>query len=257
MLKIGDMEYANVYPLFYHLKKRGDLKFVPGVPSYLNKIIREGGIDVAPCSSIEFARNAELYKIIPDISISCINEVKSVILFSEVPLIELSGKKIFLTSESNTSIVLLKILLSEFYPVNVGWTCYKEESSAHLLIGDSALREYYYGDAPYKYDLGQLWYEATGLPFVFALWIARKDSPQDELKQFTSILSEIKNGEANNHRALLEFYTEHGFTDEQMHDYWHTINYDLTEKHLEGLKMYFELAKKIGEIKEVPKLTFV
>jgi len=89
MLRIGEIQYANVYPIFYYLKKvpSQDFKFVRGVPSYLNKMLMEGCLDTSALSSITYARFQEHSLIIPEISISSIGKVKSVMLFSNLPRI--------------------------------------------------------------------------------------------------------------------------------------------------------------------------
>lgn len=257
MLNIGDMSFANVYPLVHFLKKRDDLRFVSGVPSFLNTALREGGVDVSPSSSIEYARFPERYYILPDLSISSIGEVKSVVLFSQLPMEQLHERRIALTSESNTSVVLLRILLERFSGVSSRYVPHNEEADAKLLIGDSALKEYYADTAPFRYDLGEWWMRVTGLPFVFALWIARKDADRHELIRFANDLLAIKTGEATNHQALLDAYELKGFTREQMHDYWHTINYDLSEKHVAGLRLFYRYASEMGECPSVPDLDFL
>jgi chorismate dehydratase len=258
LLKIGEMDYANVYPLFYYLKSLKGLNFVKGVPSVLNKMIREGGLDIAPCSSIEFGKNSESYKIIPNISISCISDVKSVMLYSNLPVEKLNNKKIFLTGESSTSIVLFKILTAYFYNINVNFTNNQKDSSAAVLIGDKALYHYYNDKYPYKYDLGRAWYEMTSLPFVFGLWIINTNLKinEDELNRFIKKLLDIKQDSKKNLAALIEHYSFKGLTPYQIIDYWETINYDLTDEHIQGLNLFYEYAKMIGEIKKIPKLNF-
>jgi len=259
MLSIGQIDYANVYPIFFQLRKMDKYKLVKGVPSYLNSAIREGGIDAAFCSCIEYARYPENYYVIPNISISCIDKVKSVMLFSSLPIEELEGVEIFLTGESGTSVVLCEILLKERYGINPTFTKDNENASARVLIGDKALFETYNGDSKFVYDLGTLWEEFTGLPFVFALWIVRKDTvdaKRAEVAEFVQTLDEIKNDSKKNLAALLDHYTVKGLTNYQIIDYWEIINYDLSDNHIQGLLKFFSLAKKIGRIKKVPALEF-
>jgi chorismate dehydratase len=259
MLKIGQIDYANVYPIFHHLEKEDKYKFVKGVPSFLNSAIREGVIDVAFCSCIEYARNPEQYYVIPNISISCLNEVKSVMLFSDRQIEELAGVEIYLTGESGTSVVLFEILMREKYGISPVFTRDNTEASAKVLIGDKALFGYYNGDYKYVYDLGKLWKEFTGLPFVFALWIIRKDKADkshNEVAEFISTLIKIKNDSKKNLAALLDHYTFKGLTSYQIIDYWEIINYDLSDAHIQGLLKFYSYAKKIGRIKEVPAMQF-
>ncbi len=258
MLKIGEIDYANVYPLFYYLKQHSEFEFIKGVPSVLNKMIRESCLDISPCSSIEFARNFDDYSIVPGISISSIKEVKSVLLFSKLLVEELNGAKIFLTGESSTSVVLFKILSKYKYNLNISFTNNPEESSASVLIGDKALFEYYGNNFSYKYDLGKEWYEFTGYPFVYALWIInnKNHATKKDIRDFIEKLSEIKKNSKKNLAALIEHYTFKGLTPYQILDYWDTINYDLTDLHIQGLLKFYKLAYEIGEIRQIPPLNF-
>jgi chorismate dehydratase len=259
MLNIGQIEYANVYPIFYHLAKLEKYKLVKGVPSFLNTAIREGGVDAGFCSCIEYARYPEKYYVIPNISISGLKEVKSVMLFSDVPIEELGGTEIYLTGESGTSVVLFEILMRERYGINPVFTRDNKNAKASVLIGDKALFGTYNGGSAYVYDLCSLWQEFTGLPFVFALWIVRKDTvnaKHEEVSEFVDTLQEIKGDSKKNLAALLDHYTFKGLSSYQILDYWEIINYDLSDSHIQGLLKYFSLAKKIGRIKKVPALEF-
>jgi chorismate dehydratase len=258
MLRIGEIDYANVYPLFYYLKKYDDFEFIKGVPSVLNKMLRESCLDISPCSSIEFARNFEDYSIVPGISISSLKEVKSVLLFSNLPIDNLNGKKIFLTGESSTSVILFKILIKKKYKMKIHFTNNIDESEGVVLIGDKALFEYYKNNYEYKYDLGKEWFEFTGFPFVFALWIINNKNLSNKNKILTFIenLTKIKNNSKKNLAALIDHYTFKGLTSYQILDYWETINYDLTDLHIQGLLKFYKYAFEIGEIRKIPPLKF-
>lgn len=257
-MRIGEIDYANVYPLFHYLRNIPGLNFIKGVPSVLNKMIRESGLDIAPCSSIEFAKNSESYAVVPDISISCIGDVKSVMLYSDVPVEKLNNKKIFLTGESSTSVILFKILTNNFYNIKTGFTNDMEYADGSVLIGDKALYHYYSDKYKYKYDLGKAWFDMTGLPFVFALWIMNVDSNISDIKmrKFINQLSSIKNNSKKNLAALIEHYSFRGLTPYQIIDYWETINYDLSDKHIQGLQLFYKLANELGELRKVPSLRF-
>jgi chorismate dehydratase len=259
MLVIGQIDYANVYPIFHQLNKYSEYKFVKGVPSFLNTALREGVIDLSPCSSIEYAKSSDDYILIPGISISSTTEVKSVMLYSSVPIDELGNKKVYLTAESGTSVVLVKILFNEVYGFQPEFTDTLEGSDAKVLIGDKALFELYNGENNFVYDLCTLWNKFTGLPFVFALWTARKDAAElkrAEFEVFTSQLEIIKKDSKSNLAALLDHYSMKGLTSYQIIDYWETMDYNLSDKHVQGLLLFYRYAKKYGAIKEVPAINF-
>ncbi len=116
MLRIGRIDYANCTPIFHGLQELAtgeEYQFIGGVPSRLNALLAAGEIDACPSSSIEYALHPERYLILPDISISSIGAVGSVLLFSRIPIEDLHGQTILLSSESATSVNLLRILVKK------------------------------------------------------------------------------------------------------------------------------------------------
>jgi chorismate dehydratase len=172
---------------------------------------------------------------------------------------ELRWKKVYLTGESSTSVVLFRILINEMYGFQPEFTDREEEASARVLIGDRALFELYNGQNVHVYDLCTLWNSHTGLPFVFALWIVRKETAEKkraELEDFVVKLADIKKDSKHNLAALLDYYTFKGLTSYQIIDYWETISYDLTDRHVQGLLKFYSYAHKYGVLKEVPPINF-
>lgn len=269
MLKIGRIEYANCTPLFRILKEqfpRDGYEFVSGVPAELNRMLLAGEIDVCPSSSIEYAYHPERYRILPDLSITSIGPVASVLLFSRVPVGELDGRKVLLSSESATSVNLLKILLGQRFGCSCtyevarpGVTNYGDEAAAILLIGDSALRRSIDDSGKYVYDLGELWYRWTGLPFVFALWLCRNEAAGlPELKRLQRQLILAK----ERARLQLEQIAQSAMEVEWMGSdrllaYWRdNISYDLDEQALAGLQLYFFKCVECGLLESAPSLHF-
>ena len=268
MLRIGEINYLNCTPLFTSLRsgfQDNGYMFVSGHPSELNAKLRGGEVDLCPSSSIEYAQNPNLYRILPDLSISSKGPVKSVQLFSQLPIDSLDGVSIGLTGESETSVILLKILLAfkysfanSYYRVEDSDQGFPSGHDALLLIGDRALIEASKKTAGYVYDLGELWYEFTGLPFVFALWLVREDalirtaeavhllherlvcSKQKTLESLPEIAATLKQTIWTNSSFLI--------------NYWRIISYDLTEGHIEGLKLFYRYAAECGFIESEPPL---
>ncbi|MRR37088.1 futalosine synthase, partial [bacterium] len=200
-LTIGHIEYSNCTPIFSALQGSMDCSgycFVRGVPSHLNRLLATGEIDVCPSSSIEYGKYPDRYFILPDLSISAVGPVKSVLLFSRVPLERLDGATIGMTTESDTSVNLLRIILSTFQ----GFTNTFERTGlplaealrsypALLLIGDRALKGALEGGEYHVYDLGELWYRATGLPFVFALWLVRREAVERKPREVARLAADF------------------------------------------------------------------
>lgn len=190
--RLGIVSYTNVAPLHYRLEPWEDATFVRGVPTELNRQLLDGDIDLTLVSSVEFLRYRDRLRALPDFSIATLGPVYSVMLFHWEPWEALAGKKIALTTDSATSVELLRVLLreagigAEFVPLEPDLDRMLTECDAALLIGDAALREAVAkrevsGKKPFITDLGKAWYDLTKLPFTFAVWASRKDNPPSDL----------------------------------------------------------------------------
>ena len=190
--RLGIVSYTNVAPLHWGLEPWVGAFFVRGVPTELNRQLLAGEIDLTLVSSIEFLRHRDVLRALPDFSIATLGPVYSVTLFHWEPWTALSGKKIALTTDSATSVELLKALLREsgidadFVPMTPDLDAMLSSYDAALLIGDTALCEAVAkrpvnGRKPLITDLGSAWYDLTKLPFTFAVWASRKDRPPSEL----------------------------------------------------------------------------
>lgn len=271
-LRIGQIDYANCFPVFSALRNRFDCsgyRFIRGTPAELNRMLQCGDIDLCPSSSIAYARSAQTYRLIPELSISSEGPVKSVILFSSIPLENLDGMPVGLTIESETSIALLTIILKKYYrfrntyvrvaiddSFDVGSSC-----PAVLIIGDTALRWSQCRDDLYQYDLGELWLSLTGLPFVFALWMIRDEvvvEMPEETARIRDQLLDAKQTAVATLEALASRCSEYAwFGQDAILDYWETISYDLTPRHIEGVKNFFRAASDVGILAREPALRFL
>lgn len=271
MLKIGLIEYANCVPIFSALKDNfdcGDYDFIGGVPAVLNKKLSEGGVDVSPSSSIEYGKSFEKYYILPDLSISSIGAVKSVLLFSRIPIEQLDGLSIGLTTESDTSVALLKIILSKFHGFSntfVRTTLPLDEALDHfpamLMIGDLALKGAATVKDAFVYDLGELWRAFTGLPFVFALWIVRREAVENNRNEVISLCKDLLAAKSIAYGSLGEIAAKSREAQwmgvEGLVDYWRCLSYDLTPLHMEGLRTFFFHAVEIGVLERTPEFKVV
>ena len=160
MVRLGRISYVNMAPVFYRLD--AEVEEIQGVPTELNRRVLAGELDIAPISSIEYARHADSLRLLPRLCVSSEGAVDSIQLVTRMSLGRV--RSVAVTPESATSVVLTKVLLPEASHVPLG-----EEADAKLLIGDAALKSAFEDPTPH-YDLGRLWLERTGLPMVFAVW---------------------------------------------------------------------------------------
>jgi chorismate dehydratase len=194
MLKVGIIDYINTYPLlggFLTGNVEAEVRFISGVPSVLNRLLREGKSDLSFVSTLEYLNHRERYTLLPGYCIAGNHKLRSVNLYTKHPLSELDEKRIALTSDSQASVALLKLLCHHYWKVSPEFVSGVEDPSASqheafLLIGDQALkRDRFPGYI--TVDLAQAWYYATGLPFVFAVLAARNETIEhagDEVLEF-------------------------------------------------------------------------
>lgn len=266
-LTVGHITYLNCVPFFHRLPATGfSGQVVSGVPSHLNRLLAAGQLDVSPSSSFEYAEHWRNYLLFPDLSISSCGPVRSVLLLSSRPISELHGAEIAVTGESATSVRLLQVLLKEFFGfaevpcriADAGQAAPGQEG-AILLIGDRALRAAASGGAPYMADLGELWYRHTGLPFVFALWIVRRQAmgeKGDAVRLLHKQLQQCLHDNVANLPVLAQNQDSDWLSQAQMVDYWRTISYELTAEHLRGLRLFYQLCVKHRLLAEEPELHF-
>jgi len=269
-LRVGRIPYANLLPIFHGLATGdvpGGVSFVDGHPSELNRKLRNGDLDLAPSSSIEYAVHPDRYLLCPDISISSWRSVMSVLLLSNGPLRRLPTDPISVTGSSDTSITLLEILLRESLgrtnllvrtelPAREALRSYP----AHLAIGDEAIRAAVDGVAPHVTDLGEWWRRETGKPFVFALWIASRSAWEDRrepLSRFSAALLDAKRAAQASIRRGESPWGGPDWIPSSFRDaYWRCLSYDLGAE-AEGLSLFYDLAAKIGRIPAAPPLRFL
>jgi len=277
LLKIGKIPYANLFPIFYMLQKECDCsgyEFIEGVPSVLNRMLRNDEIDISPSSSIEYLRNKNKYTLIEGHSISSKGPVGSILLLSKRLIEELEGKTILVSSQSETSVALLDIILKKFYTVECSLSPTDESldflinnAEAFLSIGDDALKAAKTvtsnselrtpnSELIYIYDLGDLWYKNTTLPFVFALWIARRDCRIGKAELLNSFIRDLHKAKelalqnldkiAQALRPLLLSLHSLNLTEEEIISFWKGISYDFTEEHEKGLELFRKYSGELG-----------
>lgn len=270
LLRVGRIPYANLHPIFHALDMRpppAAVRFVEGTPAALNRKLRAGRLDLSPSSSIEYATAPGRYLLCPDISVASRRKVMSVVLLSRDPLRRLPDGPIAVTASSDTSVVLLDILLREslgkrrrFVRTSAPPAADLSRYPAVLAIGDEAIRAVLDGTAPHVTDLGAWWRRETGLPFVFALWIvsaASLPAKGEAIRSFARALLAAK----RQARAWIRAATPADIGPAWIPPafraaYWRNLSYDLGRE-ADGLRLFFRLARRIGRIPAVPRIRFL
>ena len=245
MLKVGKIDYLNLYPVFQHLSRCNFCKFISAEPSKLNKMLYNGEIDISPSSSFEYLKNRKIYNLIDNFSISSRRKVLSVIFFSKKKLEDIDENiVVYLSPASASSNSLLKIIFFEYFNVFPDFKIAEKNELNHdyqLLIGDNALKLYYNSPSNYYiYDLAKIWNEFTKLPFVFALWIGNRDTLKNKF-ELLEIFKKILKKAIRSYK-IPDSYKD--FTKEEIRNYFQYIDYELTELHQKSLNLYGELLEK-------------
>jgi chorismate dehydratase len=247
VIRLGRIGYVNMAPVFYRLD--ADVEEIVGVPTELNRALLDGDCDLAPISSIEYARHADRLRILPRLCVGSEGAVDSIQLVSRVPLEHV--RSVAVTPESATSVVLTKVLLPEAEHVPLG-----EEAEATLLIGDAALKSAFEDPTPH-HDLGRLWRERTGLPMVFAVWAARDDAPAGLAELEEALVASVRRARAEPEQLAHESSARYGYPAGFLARYFEKLRYSFGPRERAGLLTFLELARDVGELAEVPELRFV
>ncbi len=252
MIRLGRISYVNMAPVFHRLN--AEVEEVQGVPTELNAMLLDGRLDLAPISSIEYARHASSLRILPRMCVSSEGAVDSIQLVSRTPFSQI--RSIAVTSESATSVVLAKVLLPHATQVPLAFDEQSEEADAKLLIGDAALRSAFEDPTPH-YDLGKLWLEKTGLPMVFAVWAAPEPVADGVAELEHSLVASVRLARAEPGVLAHEASERYGYPAGYLARYFEKLRYSFGPRERAGLNTFLELARDVGELEQVPELRFV
>ena len=258
-IRVGAVNYLNTKPLvedFASFAPQAELTF--DLPSRLADQLRAGELDVALIPVVEYFR-AGTYSIVPGVSIASRSAVLSVTLFSRVPWPRIGS--VALDEGSRTSAALTRILLEKRYGIRpltvhlpMGVAADDMATDAVLLIGDRAMQACLPG-FPFAYDLGQEWFDWTGLPFVYAVWAVREGV---DLRGVDVALRRARDrGLARVGAIAQREAPKLGLDAGLCRRYLSNIlSFDLGPRELAGLKRYYELACELGLAPEGVRLDF-
>ena len=219
------------------------------MPTDLNRRLLAGEIDVAPISSIEYARHASSLRILPRLCVSSEGAVDSIQLVTRLPFGQV--RSVAVTPESATSVVLTRILLPRAEIVPLGMA-----ADATLLIGDAALQSAFQDPTPH-FDLGRLWLERTGLPMVFAVWAAPDPVIDGLLDLEHAFVSSVRLARSEPERLARQASETYGYPPGFLARYFEKLRYSFGPRERAGLYTFLEMARDVGELDHVPELRFV
>ncbi len=249
-LRLGAVPFLNGRPLVRYLDpaEPPTTELTHEVPSLLTQMMEQARLDAALLPSIEYFRNNG-YRIVPGISISADGMVESVRIFSKKSVRDI--RSLALDESSRTSVALSKILLKRKLGSLPSLTrCAPDaalsdiDADAMLLIGDPAMT--FRSESPtFVFDLGEEWKKLTGLPFVYAMWVARGDV---DVRALRPKLSKARDeGLARVREIAAEAAKDTGLSEETCLNYLKNImRYELGEREAEALRTFQKLAAEDG-----------
>jgi chorismate dehydratase len=268
-LRIGRIDYTNVWPVFHHFDP-GSLRYpaeqVSEMPASLNRKLREGDIDVAAISSFAYGASSDAYYLLPNLSVSALGRVQSILLFLKSPLEKVIHGKIALTTTSATSVNLLKIIMKKFYG---GDPVYEDsepslermldQADAALLIGDHAIRASWMNRGYRVLDLGEIWNVWTGHWMTFALWAVRREAADTRPEAVASIYDGLMESKRRVSRDIEPIVSKAlrqiGGTAAYWRGYFHNLFHDFGPEQQAGLILYFRYARELGLMEGEASLT--
>lgn len=185
--RIGCVSYLNAKPLIEGIDDAAsDVAVRFDVPSGLLADLENGDVDIALCPVIDYYRSRVPLKVVPVGGIGSAAETLTVRLYSRVPIADITD--LYADIDSHTSVVLVRVLLRKLHNVQPRMIDFAARGhtgatpDAMLLIGDKVVTASPSDDDyPHQLDLGQAWRDLTGLPFLFAVWMARDDADLGDL----------------------------------------------------------------------------
>jgi chorismate dehydratase len=260
-VRLGRIAWVNCFPV-YGAIDRGivpcEASLVSGTAAELNDLLAAGQLDVSVISAVEYARDAGKYHLLPDLAITADGPVHSVMLFSKVPPTELDGRAVLRTASSRTSVLLLDLLCRHVWQVAPRFAQVRAEASdlealagfphdAVLVIGDAALMLGAQGRYPHVVDLSATWKEWTGLPFVFAVWAARREAAEQAVQGIhRSLLASRAWGLEHLDELAADASARTGIDPAVTREYLGILDYRLGGRELEGLTTFFRRLAQDG-----------
>lgn len=273
-LRLGSIEFINSLPVDLALlngKIDSDFEIISAAPAALNQKILAKQLDASPVSALWYAEHQQELLVFPDLSISSESGVQSVLLFSRFPIEHLKNKPISVTPQGRTTPALLEIICRLKYGFRPNLktlpqkSCYEipEHSEAMLLIGDDALvaNEKLKGSGCIVTDLAEEWKEWTLLPFVFALWVVRRDvftaRSSDVFALHQALLRSKQWGAENPDEILRVANSKTNLPADLLKKYFSCLSYGFNGGLKCGLKLYYEYAVRCGIVSAVREIEMI
>jgi chorismate dehydratase len=252
MLRVGQIPYLNLEPFFFGLPVVAGpgVELHPMPPRAMGQLAAEGGLDAGAFSLMDSVRLEDRFEPLGNLCLACGGEVQSVLFFARRPIEEMAGATVAVTTETATSVVLLKLLLARRYRLrDVRYVELTAEGVAHgcLLIGDEALRHRHGMEGlPHRYDLAQEWAAWQGLPFIFARWMVRAAADGNEKAALRDALAQRLRANLACLDAIGRVRRDLGMTVSEIKAYLEGFTFELGERERRGMETFLRLARSLA-----------
>ena len=268
--RVGRISYLNVDPIYYGLEnglKPPWFRITSAPPAVLNQMMAAKQLDISPVSTGAYVRHFKRWLILPDLSISCHGAVMSVLLASNYPIDALDDKRVLITRESGTAVLLLKLIfaIEGVHPQTFTGTVDTVSSpdafhDAVMIIGDKALAGKWGRKYKYRMDLGEVWLRLSGLPIVFAVWAVRRDFARAETDRVARVISLFKEsahiGKKKLDHIIISGAEKLNLEEKTISNYFKAMEYDLDLKKRKALSAFFDALLEYRLIKNPAPLAF-
>ncbi len=239
-LRVGLMPYLNS-AVFYKRMPDDIADLVEYVPREMALAVERGDLDAGPLPVAEWFRMDGALTPVGDFCVATKQMSVSILLFSSRMPGEMEGTRIAITEQTATTVQLMRVLFKEHWGVEPDSLVTRDEPhDAILLIGDEALcNRSGIDDFPFVHDLGEVWNEMTGLPFVYAHWLARLDTAPEALAGLEGAIGESLDSALADVEALTsEGWPAANMRPEEAVSYLEQFTYRMGEQEREALELF-------------------
>jgi chorismate dehydratase len=251
---VAAVSFLNARPLIDGLETEPAISLLTDVPSRLLENLITAQSRVALCPVIDFQVAAADLCIVPVGAIGSDGPTHTVRVFSSVPIADI--ERVHVDGDSHTSVALLQVVLDELYGGRPDLEtlanhapCETNPPQAVLLIGDKVVQQQPdAGTYPYELDLGEAWKELTGLPFVFATWLARCG---DDLGELPSLLQRCRQRNERRIHEIVSAYADGWPADLAARYLQHILRYEIGERELQAIELFWARCFERGLIADL------
>lgn len=254
-IRIAAVSFFNTKPLIHYLLEQPGVHIEVDVPSRLIERLHGGQADAALVPVVDYAESSDQAVLVGDGCIASDGTTLTVRVFCRCRPEDVTV--LYADTDSHTSVMLARVLWRKVYNRSIRIEPLRSmeaarDTEAVLLIGDKVISQW---REPWEHqvDFGQLWKELTGLPFVFAVWIARPEAATDSLAR---LLNEARDRGCADARRLATLYgPQRGWPLPVAEEYLtRYMKYRLDEPSLQGLRTFLDMAARLGLLKPVEAL---